>query len=374
MLPLILAARTLWGKRWVIAATVTVSTIGAFGASYLVAPTFEARVTFLPIGDEGTAVVPNELTSLINSAGVSTTDNSFSTILAYTESRTLRERVARRLNLNDRLFETSPSAQSAMNQAVFWLGENTTTAQDPRTNVISITVEAEDPRLAREIVDATVLELNTLLAENAASFAKTRTETLRKMVEEQNGEIAALQVRLAEYQRQHMLVLPENQIASALDYYNDLRKRRLDTEIALAQAIEIATFTDSNVTLLRLQQDILNDRIKEMETESIMGGSISLLRAPDILVEYSNIRTELDSVRNLHAALLAAYDRSRMQPSGDPLEVFVLDPAIEPMRPSSPNRIMLAAVAFAVSLFATIALFLFADLVNRELASQNGRR
>ena len=358
--------RTIWKGRILILIVACVSLAATIGISFLVKPMYRARLTLLPVVSGSSYSNPySGLASLIDISIPRSGDKSGG-IFAILQSRTLREKLVSELGLEATLTGDPEPSVRRFYRAVGELSDRMTVAEEPRTGLIEITVELSDPALAKEVANAAFGILEQTLMDEAFTASEKHTEAVRTQMIAQEIVVAELQAKLTAYQRENMIILPENQINTTLQMYNDLKRRRLDAELELSGLEKSAPPQNLQIVSLRQRLEAIDERLSVMEQQSTTGGGVSLPDAPDILVEYNDLVRALESARRLYDSLLLTYQRLRFEESQDVVYVQVIDPAIEPLRQSRPQRRRAVAFSAVLSVCFGLALVLFLDLLARE--------
>ncbi len=110
---------------------------------------------------------------------------------------------------------------------------------------------------------------------------------------------------------------------------------------------------------LRAQETALSSAIGEASRE--------LQQIPGRTITEQKLTRDRDILAAMHGNLQMEYQRARLAEASAVPDVRVLDPAVQPQRPSSNSAVMLVLAAFAVSLGLALALALLLDRIDKRL-------
>jgi len=237
-----------------------------------------------------------------------------------------------------------------------------------KAGIITIEVEARDPKLAADLANACVEELHRLTSTLAVTEAAQRRVFFERQLQQAKEKLADSEVKLRQAIDQGGLVSVDLQGRAAVETVARLRAQISVKEVQIGAMRAYATA--ANPEMLRAEQEVaaLRRELSRLESggkgepgdETAAGptgvGNIRLLRE----VKYHEVMFEL---------LAKQYELARADESKEAPIVQVMDRATAPERRSSPRRALVVIVAYLIALFAAIALALA-----REAASSPARR
>ena len=159
-----------------------VAGILALGICFLITPTFTAKTTVIPPGQNsggGAAALLGQLGGLGalagGAAGIKTPTDQY---LAYLESNTLRDELIEKFNLRERY--EAKYQQSARDA----LKANVKVTADKKSGLIQIEVDDKDPKFAADLANAYVEALSHMIGQLALKEAKVKRELLEHQITE----------------------------------------------------------------------------------------------------------------------------------------------------------------------------------------------
>lgn len=153
----------------------------ALGAGYLMTPVYTAKTTMLPPTSSGggtAAAILDQLGPLAGAVGVGGGAGASTAIMAYLESDVLRDKVIQKFDLK-KYYEAEFQVQ--VREA---LKNATKVSSDRKSNLISIEVTDQSPKLAADIANFYVEAAKELMGKTAAENARVQRELLERQIED----------------------------------------------------------------------------------------------------------------------------------------------------------------------------------------------
>jgi len=330
--PLGAVLAALWRRRVMMIGLPLLASGLALGGSYLVQPTFTARVSFLPPQPQQSAAA-GALASLGALAGITSggARNTGDQYVAFVQSSTVADRMVDRFKLMDR-YEREYRVDARK-----ILTENTRVSMGRKDGVISLEVDDHDPRTAADMATAYIEELRTL----TAGLALTEAQTRRAFFERQLQQV---RVKLTEAQKA---------LAATGVNLGALKAEPKATAEGIAKLK--AELTTAEVKLQVLRQT-MSDNAAEVIAQS---GLVAALRAemakqgrgeePAEQGGYITAYRDYKYQETLFDQISRQYEIARIDESRDGGQLQVIDRAEVPERKSKPKRSIFMLVAFALT-------------------------
>lgn len=324
----------------------------ALGGSYLVQPTFTARVSFLPPQQQqsGAAGALASLGALAGIASSVSARNTGDQYLALVQSTTVADRMVERFDLIQRYEKQyRVDARKA-------LTENTRVALGRKDGLISLEVDDHDPKTAASMATAYVEELRAL----TAGLALTEAQQRRAFFERQLKQVRE---KLTEAQRA---------LSATGVNMGALKAEPKATAEGLAKLK--AELTTAEVKLQVLRQ-AMSDNAAEVLAQS---GLVSALRAemakqgrneePAEQGSYITAYRDYKYQEALFDQIARQYEIARIDESRDGGQLQLVDKAEVPERKTKPKRSIFMLVAFG------LAFFICAGVVAARVLREQDRR
>jgi capsular exopolysaccharide synthesis family protein len=327
--------RTILKRKWVIVTVTAVLLAISAVVSFTTTPLFEARTTIL-IEDLNTGVLT--IQDLLNSSSGLNNDwqgTYFNTQLHILQSRSLAERVAKKLNLADRaelkdgrtgrrsliqmvksvlslrwLFgkpaESGPGGTAATPTAdasALYAGtvlEGLTVTPVPDTRLVTLAFACPYPRLASDVVNAVAQEYIDFSIESRSETTRQTSDFLAKSISDLRDDLAKKESELQKYGNQKKIVTLSEKDNSILAEFNQLNTAYGDAQVALVNA-ETNYRQMLNLRIDALPQIINNPTIQSLRSTLVQLQSEYAEKSrtlgtnnPDLL----NIKTKMDTTRS----------------------------------------------------------------------------
>ncbi|HBN08153.1 MAG TPA: hypothetical protein DD435_05745 [Cyanobacteria bacterium UBA8530] len=386
-------AGTLWKGRLLIAAFTAAGATLSGLVSLTMPNVYTATATIMPM-DSSTDRLSSAMSALgalgglASQAGVNLKGSVSDKFVALLKSRTVTDNVVTRHRLMPVLFAdrwdksrsawktpsrtwfSSPEAAGpTAHDAYRFMKKTIKASADPKTGLISINVDFENPQVAADIANDYVIELNAFLQNNSFSSAKRNRDFLQNQVNGVLHELGGLANSLKLFQEKNKLVSLDAQTEAAVQAYAALKAQLTAKEMELTlQANSVST---EDVQLSGLKQEIvqLKDKIGAIESGS-SGGLVSFKDAPKLGMQFAELKRDLLVKQNVFELLTQQLELAKLDEAKETLSFQVVDRAIAPDHKSKPNRFMSLLFAAFASFMASGALLLVLDARRKHLAKE----
>jgi uncharacterized protein involved in exopolysaccharide biosynthesis len=248
--------------------------------------------------------------------------------------------------------------------AAKYLAHHTTIVDDKKTGVVTITVEDEDPRRARDLAQAYLDELNQIVARTATSSARQERLFLERRLTSVQGDLERTQLDLSDFSSTHSTVDIKEQTRAMVDAAAKLQGQLVAAQAELGSLKQI--YGDGNVRVRAEQSsvDLLERELQKMSgTDAQLApgaGAASdpkqlyppLRQLPRLAVPYADLYRRVKVQETVYELLTQEYELARIQEAKDIPAVQVIDAPGVPEKKSFPPRLI---VALALTLFCEVA-------------------
>lgn len=267
-----------------------------------------------------------------------------------------------------------------------------TTIMVNREKAFFITVESTDPRMAAEIANAYVANLDRLHRMlNATSVTRNRMFIERRLEEKRQQLVKAEEAR-KQFQETNRTLLITDKARAAMTAAGSIEENILDLEVELAALKEYATpahpmmnQVDAQIQALRKQLDRLQDKQQAQMDLSVRGGGVRtghkeggkefyppMPELANLALEYVRLSREVKIHEAIVGMLVGQYEQARIAEVRDTPTIQVLDPAIPAEFKSRPRTLHNMQVAALVALVMGCFLALLLDHVTRLRRLETG--
>ncbi len=317
----------------------------ALGVLYcLVAkPVYRSEAVIIPLKTEG-LVIPQMLADFLSLPGT----KSKVTVLSVLESRLLRERVIKRLNLLPVLFPKEWDLQSQtwrlkpgksppdLLEGAKKLKKLIKLEEDKRLGTVKIAVEfPKRPELAFHIAQAVIEETRLILQEKSFSLTKKSRLALERRLKGLRAKIAELEKIYRDFAAGHLKEVP------------------LLIEESSLETVTKELPTKDEKALSKLAE--LRQKLSELNRPDYVA-------APDYQLNLLKLKAQLNIAFSLYELLLKQYEITRAREMRETVAFQVIDPPFKPKKekPYKPKKFLILAFSFiggiGAGIFVVVAL------------------
>ena len=329
--------------------------------SFLMTPVYRSEALLLPVSNQpsvGIAQLASEFLGIQAGGG-----DLSSKIMAVLKSRTIKERVVKKLNLVDVLLDEKPEGRDPLKAAVDVLEKMVSVSSDRKTGAITLRVDYEDPEVAARIAGAYIEELRKILEEKALTVAKANRIFLEKQLVETEKELRDKLRVLASFQKKEKVIVPQEQVKGSIELYSELVSRKIALQVKLRELESVLSPSSPQILALKEQIKAIDRQLYEIENSAGNSAIPSLGSAPEKISRYTSIFIKVKGLQAKYETLLKLYEQARMEEQKNRIYVEVIDPPSVPDVPAKPKKKLIVAVAGVSSLFLGVFLALFLDWV-----------
>lgn len=320
-----------------------VLSIAAYGASFLIAPTFTARTLFLPPQpqQQGAASALASLGALAGLAGaaggVKTTGDQY---LSLMQSSTVEDRIIDRFDLM-KLYEDKYRDGTRKK-----LERNVRMNLGKKDGMITLEVDAPSPQLAADMANQFVEELRRLTGDLALSEAKQRRVFFESELSHVKTRLTEAQIAL---QRTGFTAGALNtEPRSAAEAYARLKAELTTAEVRLQTLRRSLTEGASEIGQQTATVAALRAQVAKLEATT---------RDNTKDADYVGAYREFKYQETLFELFSKQYEAARLDEAREGSLIQVIDPAMPPERKSKPTR-SLIAIGTLLGSFVVLAFFL----------------
>jgi uncharacterized protein involved in exopolysaccharide biosynthesis len=338
--------------------------------AFLLPPVYRTEATLMPLGGKGKGF--GGLAGLASLAGISIpVEQSGITVEAVLKSRTLRERIIKRLNLLPKLFSNKwdkkhkkwilkdeKDQPPSLYDGAEALKDLISVSTDRKTGVIIFSVEfKKDPKIAYKIAVTGLQEARKILNEKAFTLARKyriyveeRLKEAKKVLEKTEeiykkfveGKIKEIPLSLGESEKYHEYGVLKGEL------------------FAKESKLKVLKEEGDRTRIEKLKKEILKikQRLKQMESGKGLGNYIP---APEYILNLKKLQARMEIALGLYETLLKEYEIAKAKEMKEQISFQVIDPPYVPEKPYKPKKKLIVSVAGVSGLFLGIFLAFFKE-------------
>src|SRR5262245_30722894 len=344
-------------------------------ASFMMPKIYESTATLLPQLESntgfglGSLLATSAAGSAAQSLGISLPGapaTPMDVFLAMLKSRIMADDVVKQFDLMERYEKmTMQDARKAL--------ESATSIMVTKEKVIKITVEEKDPKLAADIANFYVTNLERLNQTLSVSKARENRKFIEERLKETQSALVKVENALKEFQTANRTVAIEAQSKVMIEAAAMIQAQIMAQEVQL-QVMGTYLSTD-NPEVVRVQSSLgeLHKQLRFMESgksgkERMAEDRLrpAITSVPALALEYGRLARDLKVQETLYALLMSQYEQAKITEARDTPTVQVLDPAVPAERKSRPSIRLNLLIAGLLSLFISIFWAFFREAVLRQ--------
>jgi tyrosine-protein kinase Etk/Wzc len=248
-----------------------------------------------------------------------------------------------------------------------------------KEGVISISVEDKDPKLAADIANAYVTNLDRLFAKLGTTDASRQRAFIAERLDKTEKALRQAEETLRRFQESNKAIVVQEQAKGALEEAAKVKGQIVAAEAQMEFLRSFSTESNPQVVAQRRQIDELKRHLAQMQygagmelpPESPNPGQprrefqVPFTKVPELGMELIRLTREVKVQETVYSLLTAQFEQAKINEARDTPTVQFLDKALPAERKSKPTTRVNMAIAGALSLFVGIFLAFFLEYVER---------
>lgn len=294
------------------------------------------------------------------------------TFVAILKSRTMAEDLVSRFNLKD-YYEAK-----FIEDAVKTL-EKATDISVSKEGVITVAVDDKNPKLAADLANAYVTNLDRLFARLGTTDAGRQRAFIADRLDKTEKALRQAEENLRRFQETNKAIVLTDQSKAAIEGAAQARGQIAASEVQLEAMRAFATENNPQVVQLRRQIAEMKRQLGQMEYGKGLELSaanptgdqerrefhVPFTKVPELGMELIRLTREVKVQETVFSLLTAQFEQAKIAEARDTPTVQVLDRAKPSERKSRPITTLNMAIAGALSLFIGIFLAFFLEYLER---------
>jgi tyrosine-protein kinase Etk/Wzc len=353
-------ARVVWRYRVSVAAALAIALVLAVFATIMLPKKYDATASLVTPRENvsagilsGLATASGMLQQVPTSLPASLAPNR-DLIVGVLKSRAVAQAVSDRFALATRFKVRYPG------DAVKRL-QDATTISISREGVVSVTVEDTDPKLAADMANFYVEEVDRRVAQYSMGEAGRQRGFLTQQLARAKTDLDEAEHSLRRFQEQNRAIVLQEQTRGAIEAAARLKGEILAAEVQLQVMRNFATDANPEVIALRRRIDEMNRQFTQMQYG--VGSSqdvadkrrsrdftVPFARVPEVGLELARLTRDVKIQETLVGLLTQNMEQARLGEAKDLPVAQVLDRAVPPDRHARPRLSINLAIGGAVGL------------------------
>ncbi len=280
-------------------------------------------------------------------------------------SRTVQDAVIKRFDLMTRFeVETMEDARRALSGVV-------SIVKSKKDDMISITVEDEEPQQAAIMAKAIVEELDKVNKRVVMTSGGRMRDFIERRLKEEKEALSRVEEEVRRFQEKNGAVQLDEQSRAIIGAMGEMRGTLMAREVELQSLLSYASPNNPQAELLRAQITELKGNLKTLEEgdqgRAVASNSIFIpsVRLPELALQYARLLRDAKVRDTVYVLLTQQYEMARIQEAKDTPTVQVLDMAVAPEKRSRPKRTLIVLMStFSAGVFSVFLAF-FLDFIGK---------
>jgi uncharacterized protein involved in exopolysaccharide biosynthesis len=255
--------------------------------------------------------------------------------------------------------------------------------------VISITVEDKDPKLAADLANAYIANLDRMFVRMGTSEGSRQRAFIAQQLDKTAKDLRTAEEALQRFQEKNktIAIAVGEQARAGIEASARLKGEIQAAEVALNVMRLFATENNPEVQKQRRTIEELKRQLAQLQygrgldlpqVHSDIGTgkrdfSVPIASVPVIATDMLRLMREVKVQETVYTLLTQQYEQARIAEARDTPTVQILDSAVPGERNSKPKTVMNMAITGISSLFVSIMLAFFLEHVRRLKAKERGR-
>lgn len=258
------------------------------------------------------------------------------------KSRTVQDRLINHFDLRARY------SKRTYIEARKKLTKFTDIEEDKKSGVITLTVIDYEPKVAAQIANAYIEELNRLAVDLNTSSAHREREFLEQRLASAKGDLARASADLSQFTSKNSMIDPQNEGRAVMDAAARLQGELIASQTELKGLREIYSDDNIRIRTLRARMAELQAQITKLvghngspvQQDSLLDGSPypSMHTLPSLGSHYADLYREARIQEAVYAFVTQQYEMAKIQEAKELPLVRVMDAGVAPEKRSSPIR------------------------------------
>ncbi len=358
-------ARSIWERRRMVLSILAIGILLSLLKALLGPNIYTSTTSFLPPGNTSSF---GSLMSMLSSnapsgitdemLGLGTNGDLFVAIL---KSRNVQDALVTRLRLLQYFkARTMLDARKALTSA-------TDVAQDEKSGIITVSVNARSPQFAAQLAEGYITELNRVVTDDSTSSAHKERVFLEGRVKDIKQDLDASSKLLSQFSTKNKAIDIQAQGRSMMEAGLRLQGELIEGRSQLAALEQTYSADNSRVKALEARNAELEQQINELGGQSNAKGTApdasgspypSASQLPILGLTFYDLERKVRVDEVVWETLTKQYEIAKVEEAKQIPTIRVLDAANVPERKSGPNRRLILMIGTALSfLLACVAVF-----------------
>jgi len=249
------------------------------------------------------------------------------------------------------------------------LATRTKTQVSRKTQIISVSVEDEDPERAADMANAYVTALDQINRTVNITEGQQKRIFLETRLQEVKKDLAGAETELRKFQEKYKLVSIDEQARIAIEGAAKIKGEITAAQTELEVLKKFGTERQNEAIMLKSKIGELRKQLAKIETgnQTKNGDSFYLPfnELPALGMQLARLIREAKIQEKVFELVTTQYELAKIEEAKDLNTIQVLDQALPPDRKSGPKRSLIVVLSTIVAFFVAVFLAFFLEYLSR---------
>lgn len=282
------------------------------------------------------------------------------------ESRSVADRLVQKFDLKD-VYE-----KEYLEDTYKELANNTSIDVSRKTQVISVSVEDQDPKRAADMANTYLDALDHINRTVNISEGHRKRVFLEKRLKKVKNDLMMAESALEVFQQKYGLVSISDQAKAAIEGAAQIKGDIIAAQTELEVLKKFGTEKQNEAVMLKAKIAGLKEQLERIEKgspSSDKNGSdeffIPFNQIPDLGMKLARLMREAKIQEEVFKLITTQYEMAKIEEAKDMDTIQVLDRAVPPDKKSSPKRALIVILSTVVAFFLAVFLAFFMEYLHR---------
>lgn len=233
--------------------------------------------------------------------------------------------------------------------------------------LLSVSAEDKDPKVAADMANAFVEELDRVNRDIASQRAKHNLDFVEDRLIEVRGDLDSARSKFENFQTENKAVDFDQQTRLVTERAVQLKVKQAEIDLELELAKQELASNNPRVIELERKRKIVSGQLVSLETENPDNSyfSVPISKIPTLRGQYEMLYSQVQVNERLYEILLEQREQAKIQLSENSPTISVLDPARAPSLRSRPQRTLIVVATFGFALVISVLVASAAEYLRR---------
>jgi tyrosine-protein kinase Etk/Wzc len=341
--------------------------------SLIMSPIYKAETKILPPQQSNSSISGQLLSQLSGSSGLISNslgmNNQNVLYVGMLKSRTVYDYIIDKFMLME-WYNTKYKEDARAKLA------NSVAIENGKDQIISISVEDNDPQKAADMANAFIEKLNEITQTLALSEASKRRLFFEKELSKIKEELIKSEEAMKGLMEKTGAISVDEQAKTVIESIADLRAQIAAKEVEIKV---MRTYTEPKNPDLQKAQAALEGMKEQLQVFETKTGKtpdplLSTGRMPQISTDYARNLREVKYNETLFDLISGQYEIARVDEARDTTIIQVLDKALPPAKKAKPKRTLMVEIAMFIGFFLAVCVAFFMEYAEKASSEAENRK